>query len=1234
MADITRAIESSSVEQGRESTALPAGGDPTHEQDGESALPHPIVGIGASEGGVEACIELFNRLAPDTGMAFVVIPDRTAVSNGHFLELLSRNTPMPVAEMVAGNRPQPDHIYVLPPGIRAGLKRGVFCVEAGSEVPACPIGHFFRSLAASQGAPAIGVVLSGGEIDGAQGLRAIKGEGGIAIVQSPDSAGPSENCRSIISLDYVDRILPPEQIAIELEQIGRQFQQSMLRALEEGGRWPGEEMASSRILNLLRGVSGIDFRLYKAATVRRRIGRRMLLWRIPSLAEYAAFLQESPDELGALQEDLLIGVTRFFRDLPVFAALRETILPHIFANREAGLQVRIWVAGCSSGEEVYSIAICLLEYLADQALDAPIQIFGTDASGRSIEKARSGIYPESMAEEISSERLQRFFLKTPGGYQISKQVRDWCVFAQHNLLHDPPLSKMDLVACRNVLANLAVEPQKKILRTFHYALRPEGFLLLGMPETTHAAPGIFHPFDRTHKFFSKTGDASSRALKAAAPRLFLSSNGSGPAPTSISATSEDKKLRRAADRIILARYGPPGVVIDAKMRILQSRGHTAPFIEMPQGPVSLKITRMLRDSIAAPVSQAVQRAVEQDLPVRVEGLRVPESDGIREITLEVLPIPVAVPRSRCFLVLFVPSDRSTPELSPEAGESGERLDKDESAERLRQDLRSTRFYLQTLIEERDARNQELVLANEEIQSANNAMHNAYEELKNIKEELRSANEGLQAVNGLRQRNAALTQSVNDLTNLLNSVNLPVLMLNSELNIGHFSTLTQRVMNLRQQDIGRPFTDIRLNLRTGNLESIFQEVLETLSPREMEVQDSEGRWYLLRVRPYRTADNRIEGVVVVLVDIDQHRRTRQELRDGLDFALALIESVPLPLAVIDADFRIRVVNEAFRTLAGLGKDAADGRSLPDLALALWGLEEPLRTHLENLRASMAVGGHFDFEFRTPGAQPRVLNIRGCVLNSDLLVTIQDITAHKEVERTLTLERERLADEVTSTAGELKRTQDELRALAGSLFTSQEEERRRVARELHDDIGQKLALLEIEAQQVEPRIDSDPGRALAELQHVRAGIGRLSEEVRRISHALHPSVIEDLGITPAIRSLVEDFRDREQMIVTFRSQNVPEGIPVEIATGLYRITQEALRNVAKHAGKTHVKVLLDSKPGGIRLQVIDSGKGFDPHARRSGLGLISTEERTRIMRGTLTIESEPGIGTRVTVDVPLN
>jgi two-component system, chemotaxis family, CheB/CheR fusion protein len=428
-------------------------------------------------------------------------------------------------------------------------------------------------------------------------------------------------------------------------------------------------------------------------------------------------------------------------------------------------------------------------------------------------------------------------------------------------------------------------------------------------------------------------------------------------------------------------------------------------------------------------------------------------------------------------------------------------------------------------------------------------------------------------------------------------------------------------------------------KSTNLEPLFAEVLDTLGAREIEVRDREGHWYLLRVRPYRTTDNKIDGLVIVLVDIDQLRRSQQELRNARDFVGSIIESIPLPLVVVDSDYKIRYTNHAFSTLTHLSRQELEQRMFTDLAALLWDMDRSLQNLLNGVKNAAAEDAHkFDFEHKTEGPDSRVFLLRGRALKPDgeqfLLVTFEDITSHKDVERLLTAEGERLASEVELTAKELGRSQDELRALAGNLLSSQEEERRRLARELHDDFSQRLAAAEMDSGEVLRKIADAPQAARDTLTQLQANIGRLADDARRISHQLHPVVIEDLGPAAALRALTDEFGRREGMITTFFAQDLPERVTYEVATVLYRIAQEALRNVAKHAGRTHVKLILRGTTRGIELQVADSGHGFDLEGTRQGLGLISMEERARLIGAKLRIESALGHGTRITVEAPLS
>lgn len=548
-------------------------------------LPFPIVAIGGSAGGIEAYIELFQHLPADTGMTFVIVSHLAPAQKSHLVEILASRARIPVTEIKDQTRPEPNHVYVLPPNAGVKMHAGALELTPRPEHgPSMVIDEFFRSLAADQKNRVVGVVLSGMDSDGALGLKTIKGEGGIAIVQAPESAKYPSMPRSSIGADHVDLVLAPADIALELARVGAQFSRPELVSLEAGQAPEGQEQQFIRILNLLSNVCGIDFRGYKPATLQRRIGRRMLLKRFEALGEYLRYLQVHPEELQDLHEDVLVGVTRFFRDAEVFGVLKSDILPRILQNQEAGQQVRIWVAGCSSGEEVYSIAICLLEHVSSEPIEPAIQIFGTDASESSIRRARVGAFPETISAEVSPERLRRFFAKTDKGYQVTKRVRDLCVFARQNLCNDPPFGHLDFISCRNVLIYLGSELQKRIVPTFHYALRPNGFLLLGNSETIHGHSDLFSLVDRKHRFYTKLPAPTPLSLDV--QRTFKAhSLQRDNAPLSLTTeTWSDIDLQRAADRIVLARYGPPGVIVNDKLEIYNRVGTPVHFSRWRKAP--------------------------------------------------------------------------------------------------------------------------------------------------------------------------------------------------------------------------------------------------------------------------------------------------------------------------------------------------------------------------------------------------------------------------------------------------------------------------------------------------------------------------------------------------------------------------------------------------------------------------------------------------------------------------
>jgi two-component system CheB/CheR fusion protein len=1215
--------------------------EPDEDEQTEHLLPFPVVAIGASAGGLEAYIELFKNLSHDTGMSYILVPHLSPEHRSHLPNILSHHATIPVSEIEHGGHPEPDHVHVLPPNMHLSMHQGIFQLETRhpGERMVMPIDRFFRSVASDQKNRVVGILLSGADSDGALGLKAIKGEGGIAIVQDPDSARFGDMPRSGIMADHVDLVLPPAQIGAELSRLARQFFQPSLTPLEQGRISPSDEPQFSRILTLLRTVSGVDFRNYKPGTVRRRIARRMVLRRMESLAEYARLLQESRDELRNLHEDVLINVSRFFRDPSVFETLKSDILPSIFDDRSADQQVRIWVAGCSTGEEAYSIAICVLEFLSGRLSESPIQIFGTDASDESIYKARAAWYPETIAADVSSDRLRRFFVKSDKGYQVSKRLRDLCIFARQNLCNDPPFSRLDLISCRNVLIYLQPDIQRFILSTFHYALRSSGVLLLGRSESVPQAVKLFSPLDRKERFYAKLGDSVPQPLLAVG-RVGQAHLAPETPPRPRPILMED--LQRAADRMLLVRYGPPGVLVNERLEILEVRGRPSPFLSIGPGPASLNLLRLTHSDIVATVREALQEAANSGAPVS-QPVTVMEAEQVHTATLEILPVhPFARGRGQ-YLVLFVPpagngepAAGSALPAKVESTTASEQQDLD--ADRLQRELNSTRVYLQSLIEDRDARNQELMAAYEEIQSANEELQSTNEELETAKEELQSGNEELHTVNDeLRNRNAALVQASNDFINLLNSVNIPVIMLGSDLTIRQFTPPAERLMRLRSADIGRPIGEIRMNLMMDDVEPLIQEVADTLVTKEMEVQDRSGHWHLLRLRPYRTSENKIEGVVLVLLDIDQMKRSQDALQQARDFAQAVVEAVQVPVTVLDTELRIRTANAAFRALSALSSPDLERRSFTELVTLLWdwpNLRQPLQRLVDSGSSPL-----LELEHETRRPLVRYFRLVARAVHADveaaILIVLEDITSQKMAERLLEADRERLAGQVQSTTEVLGRTREELHALAARLFTTQEDERRGVARELHDDISQRLAVLEMDIETLRKELPADRSAIKTELERIRERSRALSAEVRVISHQLHPSALDHLGIAPALKSLVEEFGVREGMVATFHSRNVPENPRPEVAVTLYRIVQEALRNVAKHAGKTHVKVLLESVDQRLRLEVRDFGEGFDMEGSKGdGIGLVSMAERARLIGGTLAVQSALGEGTAISVTVPLS
>ena len=954
-------------------------------QDASPAKSFPIVGIGSSAGGLEAVTTFLKALSPDTGMAFVLIQHMDPTHQSLLDRLLAKDTAMPVAQVVDRMPVEPNHIYVIPPNTEMTISKG-FLRLVGRPVGAAgfhPIDTFLGALAADQSVRAIGIVLSGIGSDGTKGLQGIKAEGGITFAQDEESAKYSGMPRQAVAAGCVDLILPPDKIARELSRmILHPYLQIAPQAVESEVS-TGED-ALRRVLRLLRSTTGVDFSNYKPTTIQRRIARRMLVRQCETLGQYAKYASEHPEEIQALFEDVLIHVTSFFRDPEIYAFLKSSVFPRIIATLDPSEPIRIWVPGCSSGEEVYSIAIVLYEVLGDAASSTKVQIFGTDISETDIRKARAAFYSESAVADVSPDRLRRFFVKMEGGYQIAKPLRELCVFARHDVTKDPPFSHLDLISCRNVLIYFASAFQKKVLNYFHYALKENGFLILGKSETVSAAADLFNLDYRDANVYMKIVSRIHplTEFRRSEPEQMMAAAAVAPLP------GLGFDLRKESERIILERYAPPAFVINAGLQILHFQGDTSPFLRPVSGESSFSLVKLVRPELMLEIRTAIHEVRKSGAAVRHENIRFKRNGDANLVDLEVVPVEGRAPKGENFVVLLQDLRPATltrklpvPRMKPNEA--------DQEIDRLKRDLALSQDNLRAVVEDQEAANEEVRAANEEILSSNEELQSTNEELETAKEELQSSNEELATLNDeLQNRNVELTQTAGDLNSLLNAVDIPIVILGNDRCLRRFTPAAQQLLNLIPTDIGRPIVQIRPNLQLPSLDKVASEVIDTGHPLEMEVRDEQGHWYLLRVRPYKTAENRLEGILIAVIDIN----------DVKQLSTAIVETIAEPLLVMAADLRVITANPAFYQKFQVSRQQTEGRPLFELGNGQWNIPR-LRELLEQVLPEKKAVENFEVthEFPSIGRKTMLLNARQ--LHQDqtgaqkVLLAIEDVSQTK-------------------------------------------------------------------------------------------------------------------------------------------------------------------------------------------------------------------------------------------------
>jgi len=867
----------------------------------------PIIGIGASAGGLAAFEGFFSGMPADSdpGMAFVLVQHLAPDHKSILTDLIRRYTRMQVFEVEDGMTVLPNCAYIIPPNCDMAFINGTLQLmePAAPRGQRLPIDFFFRSLAQDLRERAIGIVLSGTGSDGTLGVRAIKGEGGMVMAQSPASTEYDGMPRSAIGTGLVDYELPPAEMPAQIIA----YVAHNRDMLHQTGtvHAPKNENTLKKIFILLRAQTGHDFSQYKLSTINRRIERRMAVNQISMIDEYVKYLQQTPSEVEALFRDMLIGVTNFFRDPAAFKIMEEQIIPKLFVGRDEESAIRIWVPGCSTGEEAYSLAILLAERQEAMKRSFKVQVFATDIDSQAIAAARAGIYPASISTDISQERLKRFFSSESNGsaYRIHKAIRDMLVFSEQNVIKDPPFSKLGLISCRNLLIYMGGDLQKKLIPLFHYALNPNGYLFLGTSETIGEFDDLFTVQDRKQKIYGRKDDYHS--AKRANPGRFLSPM------TAIDVTlPQDKKkipgfkklpLRELAEQALLKHVALAGALVSGNGDILYIHGRTGMYLEATTGEVGIiNILKMAREGLKRDLTTALHKAVGTKDVVRQNGVRIKTNGDFTTINLTIRPVaatgagsgaPAYKTEAPLYLVILeeAPESRQTSPggydlalAARDAYPSEHTRQGVNAADRiaqLQQELRAKEEYLQTANEELETSNEELKSSNEEMQSVNEELQSTNEELETSKEELQSVNEELATVNAeLQTKVGDLSKANNDMNNLLAGTGIATIFVDHKLNILRFTPTATRIINLIQSDLGRPVAHIASNLKGYDcLITDVQAVLDNLIPQEREVQTIENKWYNMRIQPYRTTDNVIEGAVITFIDITDRKKLQEALR---------------------------------------------------------------------------------------------------------------------------------------------------------------------------------------------------------------------------------------------------------------------------------------------------------------------------------------------------------------------
>jgi PAS domain S-box-containing protein len=1323
-----------------------------------------IVGLGASAGGIQALREFFENVPTDSGIAYVVILHISPDHDSQLAGVLQQHCKLPVAQVTEKVRVQPDHVYVVPPNQHLEMHDGHITVSQNLlvEERRAPVDIFFRTLAESHQSRAVGVILSGTGANGSMGIKRIKERGGAAFVQNPREAEFNEMPRNSIATGLIDGVLPVAQIPARIitykESLGK-----IEIPVEPEERPEDQQQALREVFTLLRVHTGHDFSNYKRPTLLRRIERRINIHNLPSLPAYAAFMAQNTEETHALLKDLLISVTNFFRDRRAFEAVEQEILPRLFAEKNAGEPLRIWCVGCATGEEAYSLAMLCAERTLG-VIDGPkIQIFATDIDQNAINIARDGLYTLNDAADVSPERLRRFFTKEGDEYRVRREIREMILFAVHNALKAPPFSRIDLATCRNMMIYLNPAAQERILETLHFALRPGGFLFLGSSESVDGASDLYAIQSREHHLY-QSREIAPRAypVPESIPTFQYEPLRPEPSPQGGSTPARGRMTYGDLHAQLLEQYAPPSIVVNEEYDIVHLSERAGRYLQVAGGEPSNNLLKLVRPELSLELRSALYQATQRKSNVEARGLPVRIEDKTEAVNIHVRPVLREGDTARGFiLVLFEQAE-------PGAARDEEVLISSEEpvARQLEEELTRLKAQLRNSVEQHEFQAEELKASNEELQSINEELTTVNQELKVKVEET--------AIAG------------NNLQNLINSTDLGTIFLDRSFRVNLFTPAAREIFNLIPADYGRPISDITHRLEYSDLIADCETVLDKLHTVEHEVSTQDGRAFLMRVLPYRTGDDRIQGVVVTFTDISSRKQAEENLRASEEQLRAYVDATSGTIYEMSADWseirpftgknfvastsetmtdwlqncvpadeqaRVRAEIEnavenkrpfemehriihldgsigwtflravpifnaqgEIERWFGAASDITDRKQAAEdlrnseeqFRRAIEDAPIPVIMHAEDgevLQVSRSwseltgytledqdvihswltkaygygeeefVGqnaamiftpedrakGEPEKEIETARREGRALDERWHLRKNGerffangVLTALRDerghLTGFAKIMRDMT-DRKRMEEELQaahdelearvqertlelalinanleSQAQELRRSEGERRLLLQRIVSAQEEERHRISRELHDQMGQQLTALLLDLKSL-PAARAQTQTALVE---------DLMTRVHHLAWEMRPAALDNIGLKAALAQYVKEWSRQNQIVADFLSRNFEDEarLPEQLETTFYRVAQEALVNVQRHAKASDVSVVLERDKETVTLIIEDNGCGFavedEPRSRRAGrLGILGMRERLELIGGSLTIESSPDNGTSVYV-----